>query len=71
MDKKETLTMNAIDVAWDNFWYKLRASIQLMGGFGGDDFKEMGLEELYKHLYPNGIKLTFKITKDFENKTFE
>lgn len=50
------------EVAWDNFSSQLCGADMLLGGVGSQDlFCKMTLEEVYKHLYANHIKLLFTL----------
>lgn len=55
---------------WEKFWWKLQSAIRLVGGVGRDRLKDMSLEEIYKHLYPNGIYLAFRIDRRISDKTY-
>ncbi len=45
---------------WKGFTHKLRGAIALAGGLADTSWWEhRTLEELYKNLHPNGIKLSF------------
>ena len=46
--------------AFESFHWILTAHIRVVGGLGDPDrIRKQTVEELYKELYPNDIKLTF------------
>ncbi|GAG27825.1 unnamed protein product [marine sediment metagenome] len=54
--------------AWELFMDDLKGAINLVGGCGDDRWVDWTLEEIFRHLYPNGIEFCFFLTKPMDGR---